>query len=349
MAIKDIIKLPLRRIKWIVFMHCLKCKLASIHNKGKKCIVFISTPMHGNLGDQAIVFAQYKYFSDNGFGNQIVEITTHEYSKCKHRISEYISPDDIIIIDGGGNMGTLWIEEEHKMRDIVKRFPDNRILIFPQTVYYDNDSFGNDELNKSVRIYNRHRDLHICARELTSYQFMKSKYDRVDILSVPDMVLYLKDVCQSSLERQGAIFCFRSDNERVISNEQVDFITRSLEMHNINIVVESTVASRHISSGSRKDELLQMWKKFARAQIVVTDRLHAMIFAAITNTPCIAFDNKSNKVEGVYEWIKYLSYIKFIRNIEEVETCVENLLDIGQCQYDNSILQRYFDELRKRL
>ena len=82
---------------------------------------------------------------------------------------------------------------------------------------------------------------------------------------------------------------------------------------------------------------------------MVTDRLHAMIFAAITNTPCIAFDNKSNKVECVYKWIKYLSYIKFVRDIEEVETYVEHLLEIGQCKYDNSRLQPYFDELRKRL
>ena len=44
---------------------------------------------------------------------------------------------------------------------------------------------------------------------------------------------------------------------------------------------------------------------------LITDRIHGMLFAAVTGTPCIALDNVSKKVSGAYEWIQYLDYIQF--------------------------------------
>ena len=51
---------------------------------------------------------------------------------------------------------------------------------------------------------------------------------------------------------------------------------------------------------------------FSEVKLVITDRLHGMLFSAITHTPCIAIDNLSRKVSGVYEWIKALPYVKII-------------------------------------
>ena len=42
----------------------------------------------------------------------------------------------------------------------------------------------------------------------------------------------------------------------------------------------------------------------------LTNRLHCMIFAYLSKTPCLAFDNKSKKVSGVYEWIKDCEFIQ---------------------------------------
>ena len=45
-------------------------------------------------------------------------------------------------------------------------------------------------------------------------------------------------------------------------------------------------------------------------KLVVTDRLHCMIFCAVTGTPCIAFDNSNKKISGVYKmWLGDLNYI----------------------------------------
>jgi len=57
---------------------------------------------------------------------------------------------DLIIrhINGAGNIGTLWIEEE-KMRDIIYRFENNPIIIFPQSIYFVQSSWGNQEIINS--------------------------------------------------------------------------------------------------------------------------------------------------------------------------------------------------------
>ena len=54
-------------------------------------------------------------------------------------------------------------------------------------------------------------------------------------------------------------------------------------------------------------------QEFSTARLVITDRLHGMVFAAITGTACIAFRNYNYKIEGTYEWIEYLQYIQFSR------------------------------------
>ena len=67
-----------------------------------------------------------------------------------------------------------------------------------------------------------------------------------------------------------------------------------------------------------------------------------MIFAAITGSPCIAFNNKSNKVKGVYEWIKNNKYLKFVNEIEEFETAVSDMeLDRAHTFNREKVLQDF--------
>ena len=60
-------------------------------------------------------------------------------------------------------------------------------------------------------------------------------------------------------------------------------------------------------------------QEFCDAKLVITDRLHGMIFAAISETPCIVFSNYNHKVGGTYEWIKQLPYIRYVENMGEAK------------------------------
>ena len=48
----------------------------------------------------------------------------------------------------------------------------------------------------------------------------------------------------------------------------------------------------------RKIQIELKLKEFCSAELVVTDSLHAMIFCAITGTPCIVLNSKSPKLKG---------------------------------------------------
>ncbi len=78
-------------------------------------------------------------------------------------------------------------------------------------------------------------------------------------------------------------------------------------------------ANRIFGRETREAVVEEKLKEISEAKIVVTDRLHCMIASAITGTYCIAFDNLSGKVSGVYEWLRHLDYIKICKGMEEFE------------------------------
>ena len=72
-----------------------------IFSKHKPCIYLIATPAHGNLGDQAIVYAQYRLLEECGYKKNIIEITRASYEHLRERLKKLIQENDLIIIDGG--------------------------------------------------------------------------------------------------------------------------------------------------------------------------------------------------------------------------------------------------------
>ena len=90
-------------------------------------------------------------------------------------------------------------------------------------------------------------------------------------------------------------------------------------------------------------------QEFCGAKLVITDRLHGMIFAAVSETPAIVIRNYNHKVSGSFEWIKSLPYIKYADSVEEVLTEMPEMLKIQSCTYDNSVLSSYFDLLAEEV
>ena len=79
---------------------------------------------------------------------------------------------------------------------------------------------------------------------------------------------------------------------------------------------------------------------------MITDRLHGMVFAAITSTPCIALSNYNQKVKGTYEWIKHLPYIRFIEDENDIYKHIDELLKLDPYEYDNNFAMEYYEEIK---
>ena len=77
--------------------------------------------------------------------------------------------------------------------------------------------------------------------------------------------------------------------------------------------------------------VLQMWHCMRQADIIVTDRLHVGISAALLGLPCILADNSYGKISGVYEQsLRGQRGITLCSSAEELRAAIQPYLPQGQ-------------------
>lgn len=305
---------------------------------GNPSVFILDEPSHGNIGDQAIAYAESSFIKKNFPKMEIFEFTEDEILKKIKKIKKIIRNEDIIILHGGGNLGTLYIQYEEIRRFIIKKFPNNKIIIFPQSVFFENTKAGKKELAISRRIYNNHDHLSIIAREPKSYNLMKKYFDKTNIFITPDIVFSLK-IKNKFIKREGIITLLREDKEKSDIRELDNIISR---LQNDYKVTKSDTHLgdkylKRIDYTNRKKILENKWAEISQHQLVITDRLHGMIFSVITKTPCIVFPNNNHKISETYK--KYLSESTSIVFLENAE--FDNVIKII-----NEISKVAFDEIK---
>ena len=221
-------------------------------------------------------------------------------------------------------------------------------MLFPQTLYYDTSTqFGRVLLDESCKLY-QSKEIQIFTREKSSFDFVSQKFQNVDVSLVPDIALMIDGTEYSKAveERDGLFLCLRNDSERTLTNEKLDIIlTKSEQYFGSNIIEGDT----HRYNDDVDDDTFKyvepLLETIGTKRMMVTDRLHGMIFAAITNTPCIVITSKSPKVKGVYHWIKHLPYIKLVEELEDLDNAFEAVLAVENPHFDNSNLQQEFEKM----
>ena len=335
-----------RKFKRISLLPRIKYSLAF----KKSDYVLLMSPIHGNLGDHAIACAEEQIV--NSLGRTLLDIPEIEMLKREEVFANFIPKNKTILIHGGGFLGSIWPEEEYEFRKILTEFSEHRIIVFPQTVTFDlSTNEGRKFFEDSKKIYEGHKNLLIFVRDVRSFNFMKDYMSGVNCQLVPDVVTQYQ-VAKRDTNRSGVLMCMRSDHEKNLD----DSIRNSIEncvkerFQNEEITYTDTVVKRFIYPWTRKQELDEKFNQIASAKFVVTDRLHGMIFSAITHTPCIAFNNVNGKVGAQYEWIKNNPYIKMASNFEDFKEQLKNL-DVDctyeyNCDYARTQMRPLFDKLK---
>lgn len=287
----------------------------------KDTIFYVGTPPHGNIGDSAIAVATLQFFEKAGFKN-IYEVPCPDYYLVKRLMKKY-GKNNLICFHGGGNMGELYFSNEVMRRDIIRSFPNNTIILFPQTIDYSNTEKGRKELQKSIEIYSKHKKLHIFAREQVSYDRMKKYYSANHVYLVPDIVLSWKLDFDADTEREDVLFCLRKDVESKFGMEKRQQIYDVCKSYFPNIIETDTWIPKGINTENRDKLVIGKIQEFRKSKLVITDRLHGMIFAAISGTPCIVFPNSNHKTISEYEWLKELEFIRLLPDSEKLEETIE--------------------------
>ena len=311
-----------------------------------KKIILMGVPHHNNLGDSAIAIAERKFLKDNYKNCEFFEISEETLEKCIYKVKKHINNEDIIYLHGGGNLGDEYLYIEEARRKVIELFSNNTIIFFPQTMYFSNTTKGKEELEKTKKIYSNHKHLTIVARENISYENMKNEFTNNIVIKTPDIVTYLnktKDVG----EREGLLFVLRNDIEANLNKKQIKEMEEISKRYFDKIEYTDTAIGDSIFEHYRESKLEKLLEKYRKAKLVITDRLHGMIFGAITSTPCIALDNYNHKVKGCSEYLNQFNFIKYISNINEMEEQIKYLLNTKLEEYNNEFAVKEFEKLLK--
>lgn len=334
---KTIIDNP-RKKRQIIKKYCLK--------KGTQNVVIFGTPNHGNLGDYAIYVAEKqllsRYYTDsNIFGVNMTDFQ-HEIELLRKLLSE----EDIIVLTGGGNFGNQYMDDENIRRSVIQSFPQNRIIMFPQTMYFTKDGIGEEEKQKTLQIYSEHNDLWLVARDEQSYSDMQSLF-RNNVRLLPDVVLTWKPNISS--KREGALLVLRNDVERVLNDDNKQQIINILRSVYGTVSETDTEVNVENDINRLNDKLMDKVKQISEAKVIVTDRLHGMIFAAITQTPCLVLNNYNHKIRETYKWINNLSYVRYISDIETIDSEIYKICVEKEPKYFDEIIQKEYDKFMEEL
>lgn len=279
-------------------------------------------PYHNNIGDLLI------WEGEVSFLRNIQYRCLDEASKDTCTFPS-LSAHTVILLHGGGNFGDVWRDMQDFRLAVMKRYPDNKIIIFPQTVFYENKAL----IKEDARIMGQHKNLTICARDRVSYELLKEYFSN-KILLVPDMAFCIPPMQLKKYSRtikEKTLFLKRSDKE--FKNTNYAFQT------NYSVIVSDWPSMEHsdwVQIGMHciwKFNRLHMpfftncYAKFYRKELikkgvrfissykeVYTTRLHVAILSVLLGKSFHIFDNSYGKNRAFYEtWLNEVDNAIFER------------------------------------
>lgn len=290
--------------------------------------VFLDLPYHPNVGDTLIAYAVKHILEKSPF-------------HCLYWSSGYtfddrlISPETLIIFNGGGNFGDLWKSFTDFRNKVILEHPNNHFLILPQSVCYCDEK----NLEEDVKVYSCcGQRMTICARDKESYEFLKNNFENNTVLLVPDLAFYTdKSILKSKSGGNRVLFLRRRDAE-YIPSAKYDIVPDNAEIHDWPTIERfKRIHWKYLRLiGLRRGGLwypklfLHMediiWQKVIlpyflhngikfvnRYDVIYTTRLHVAILGVLLHKQVYFFDNSYRKNSALYNtWLKDFPNISFV-------------------------------------
>lgn len=308
----------------------LKLKLKK---RSMRKALLIGSPVHNNLGDHLIADNCIKFINDLGF-EEIIDIPEFYYDLFGKTIK--INSEDVVFVVGGGWLGNDY-EDANIICRIIRQWPNNKIVILPQTIYfsasgkYASETEISDALNSTNKVM-------LCVRESLSYKTALDvlKISEKKVLLSPDITLYNPNYYPYHENKRGVILSIRNDRE-LVDNKLIFTIKNALKEMNIDYYESSTVVCKKIVPRNfRKRIIKNKIEQYGKCDLVITNRLHSMIFAILGGTKCLALDNSTHKVrETVKKWLFDDPNIIFISTSDyfELKSAIKTVSDMKYIEY----------------
>ena len=126
-----------------------------------------------------------------------------------------LPPETVLVMQGGGNLGDLYVEDQLFREMTIAAFPNRRAIFMPQTVYFE----SRELLEQSARLMMLHPDLHVMARDLDSLITLRSQMGLTNCYLHIDLAFALQEIATALLATMTAeperdvVYLLRRDSE----------------------------------------------------------------------------------------------------------------------------------------
>lgn len=335
------IKYELRRIKNYLFF--LK-KIRMPIKKQEKKIFYFGITMHNNLGDQAQKYCIRKWLSKYYPERFVYEIPSRIiYDERFHyleHLKKVVQPDDMFVFQSGYctlDLGPAFEDKMHRM--VIQAFPNQKMLMFPQTVYYQKE----ENRQRAIREYNIAKHMLFLARDHISYESARSMFDKLKVELFPDIVTSLIGTFSFDFHREGILVCARNDAEKFYTSQDLDkLIVHLSQKYHVDCTDTTLPIDPYWLDHNLEDRLITEFAKYARYKLIITDRYHGTIFSLIAGTPVIVIKTNDHKVTTGVDWFKgiYDGYVYLAEDLDSVRLLTDQII----CKTFTHSLTPYFNE-----
>ena len=197
----------------ISIKHRLEDSLAQL-GEIKECVL-LNYPDYPNVGDHLIGLGTIIYLLKHRQVkiNYLSAIGNHSSDLMDSKLGEAT-----ILLQGGGNLGDLWYEQQTFREEIIQQYPRQRIIILPQTIHFQDP----EKLSQAAKIFNHHPDLTILVRDHYSYDLAITHFNGCKILLCPDMAFMLADLpglrfFRANWQRKHKILYHCRDDQEIVA------------------------------------------------------------------------------------------------------------------------------------
>lgn len=299
-------------------------------------VALIDFPRHQNSGDSLIWLGERRYLERLGVNVKYVS-TIHHFSAEELVKRVPVGP---IVLHGGGNLGDRWTHFQKFRQEIVRHFPDRKIIQLPQTMEF----VTAEGLADAQKAFNSHPDLTILIRERDQVTEAQRNFPNATVEFCPDSALGNGLLSRIGAPKYPILSLRRTDSERVESSSEPDIkhvdwglrgplakpmwralrfpedVARVIPARFGPLIFPAVAGSLEAMAAVNVKSAIRI---LSEGEVIVTDRLHAMILAALLNIPVVAHNNANGKVRNIYQ-----DYIHRLPNVH-LAGSVQEALDLA--------------------
>ena len=292
---------------------------------GKSYYLF-DCPFHSNIGDQLIWEGELAFLNN-------IQSRSMGYSSRDIVHLPQLDLNVTVLFHGGGNLGELYREHTEFLFKVLEAYPNNRIIVFPQTIFYSDSKL----LQEDVSRLKEHKDFHFCVRDKRGFKQLSSAGLR-DVYLLPDMAFCIprdRFNLTRNFDIKGSLYLKRVDGELSSSAVTVnsDFV-RDWPTFDKRIFdgvfiakVLGTLARWRIPFFDRiwnwyadrvyRPDLINIGRDFIMSYEPITStRLHAIILALLCGKNVTAIDNSYGKIsEFIHTWLSDVDEVQLMNNL----------------------------------